>query len=129
MPRGSTRAGNMTASRNRSAAASTVASCRRSLVPNSVATPLLLTLAAVARRPIDSPSSPSTDARSAALVSTMRREASPLTRRPSISFMVCILRTIVRIVYVRPFVLIERDARETPPDPEAVMHPATTALE
>ena len=65
------------------AAARTVAICSSSLEPKCANSPLLLMSSSVARRPMVSPSSPSTDATFTAAVRIARRVRSPRTLRPS----------------------------------------------
>ena len=65
------------------AAARTVEICSSSLEPKCANRPLLLISSSVASRPIESPSSPSTDATFTAAVRIARRVRSPRTRRPS----------------------------------------------
>ena len=65
------------------AAARTVAICSSSFEPKWANSPLLLISRWVARRPIVSPSSPSTEAMLTAAVRIARRVLSPRTLRPS----------------------------------------------
>ena len=74
-----------TASEKIARAARIVASCSSSFDPKCANSPLLLIESSWASRPIVTPSSPSTDARSTARRSTVRRVSSPRRIRPSVT--------------------------------------------
>ena len=77
-------AGSMTVCTKIARAARIVASWSSSLVPKCAIRPLLLIASSVASRPMESPSRPSTEARSTARASTTRRVRSPRRTRPSV---------------------------------------------